>query len=1040
MGSYYLKGKKGDIVSPLIFKRLREIDFKKAIVVTPEDDEELIKELDLLFKLAGEKVKILSYPERDNPPKSEVLEDSRVQSERIKALIGILKEEKAIIVSSLSSLLERIISKKDLISTSIELALGKEFPFEELLEKLSSLGYEREDIVVEKGKYAVRGGIVDFFPPDREKPIRVEFFGDEVVDLRYFDPATQRSTGRIDSIKIFTFKDVDPSKGNESLIFDYLDEDTKVFLVDCLYALSKAERFYERGKELLEDPSHIMDSLRNFELYAIGVDPPFSVDDEISYNVEELPSGIKVIPYLKEKAVEGFSIYAVSPEKDLCKKLLSFLKRKGIASKGIVGEFFRGFSSEEDMICIVTFKNIFGHHVRKRRAPRPRDIFDFRSLKEGSPVVHYDHGIGIYRGIVGMEVNGVKTDFVLLEYAEGDKLYVPVYHLEKLQRYSGDGKVKIDRLGSKRWSILKKRTKESLKKILRELVELYAIREVTKGFRFSIPEEEYYEFVRGFPYEETPDQERAIEEVLMDMASDKPMDRLVCGDVGFGKTEVAMRAAFVAAMNGKQVAVLVPTTILAEQHYINFKERFKDFPIVIEMLSRFRTKAEQKRIIEKLKRGEIDIIIGTHRLLQKDVSFKNLGLLIIDEEQRFGVSSKEKLRELRKNVDTLVLTATPIPRTLQQSLSGLKKLSIILTPPPNRKTVKTIITRFDEEIVKEAIEREVERGGQVYFVHNDIETIYGMERVLKKLVPDVRIEVAHGKMKEKDLERIMLGFFKGEVDLLLCTTIVENGLDVPNANTMIINHAERFGLAQLYQLRGRIGRSDVRSYAYLLLPKEADIPKSAIKRLKILKEYEDLGSGYYIAMKDLEMRGCGNLLGKAQWGKIGEMGIEMYLRILDEAVREIKGEVREEVEAEIDLGIPAYIPESYISSPSDKFEIYRRMSAVSSEDEVEDLIRELRDRFGPPPKEVFALAEILKLKLLARDLLVEKLIRKEDKLILKFHEKTPVNVDRFLSFISKNNCWSIKDPYSAVFQMDKNCTLGEIYRELRNLRDFILQN
>ena len=1042
MVKVHLKGGKGAPLSPMLFNKLKT-GFDLSVVVLPEEDEEVRKELFLLFRiLLGERIDILSFPEWEEIP-GEVFEDERARSERIKALYRIALGKKLVLFTTLTALSQKTVEKKELLETCVEIKRGREYGFDRLLEELSSLGYRREDLVVEKGTFAVRGGIVDFFPPDRNLPIRVEFFGDEVVDLRSFDPSTQRSKGRLDSVRIITFKELDSNAPAEGSPLEHIKGRNAIFfLVDPLFSLSRAELFVERARkkgisDKVLDPGDVLEEIKDgFNVFIIGADPPFSVDGEEDVPVEGLPSGGALIKFLKEKSAEGFKIYAVSPEESFCRKMLVFLRRKGVFGKGIVGELSTGFSMEDERVVFVSFKDIFGHRIRKRQRPKLYNIIDYRSLKEGDLVAHYDHGIGIYRGIVNLEVDGIKTDFVLLEYAEGDKLYVPIYHLDKIQPYGGE-EARIDRLGSKRWEILKRRTKETLKKILRELVDLYATREVVKGFSFSIPEEEYYEFVKRFPYEETPDQERAIEEVLEDMASERPMDRLICGDVGFGKTEVAMRAAFVAAMCGKQVAVLVPTTILAEQHYLNFKERFKDFPIVVEMLSRFRTKAEQKRVIEGLKEGKVDIVIGTHRLLQSDVSFKNLGLLIIDEEQRFGVKAKERLRELRKNVDTLTLSATPIPRTLQHALSGIKKLSVILTPPPNRKSVKTIIARFDEDLIKEAIEREVERGGQVYFIHNDIDSIYGMEKLLRRLVPDVSIAVAHGKMKERELEKVMLDFFKGDVDVLLCTTIVENGLDVPNANTLIVNHAERFGLAQLYQLRGRVGRSNVKSYAYLLLPREGDVPKEAIKRLKTLKEYEDLGSGYYIAMKDLEMRGCGNLLGKAQWGRVGEMGVETYMKILEEAVSEIKGVAEIKVDTEVDLGVPAYIPESYMESPRDKLEVYKRLSSMVHEDEVEDLLRELRDRFGPPPKEVVALLELVKIKILGKRMGLEKVRRKDSNLFLVFSPKALVDVERLFSFISKNKSWSFKDQNSLVFEMGGKLSINDIYGEIKRLFEAI---
>ncbi len=1041
MGVYTLKGINHPPEIALAVKAFKTLEFEVGIVVLPEEDPRLENEVSLLLKLLGEReAGVVTFPEPESVRSKEILESEKVLLDRTRALSLILSGKKLILLTTLPSICYGVPPRESFEKGWVELKVGAQVDMDDLTAKLSSSGYERDGIVVRKGCFAKRGGILDIFPPDREKPVRLEFFGDEVVDIREFDPETQRSTSRIQHLKLL----IEPrSKGN-STIFDFLKgKKVGFFFVDPLISLSRAEGTIKRDDLPLDSEKILEVASETLPTYLIGAGLSSWDGDELVLPVEGLPKRGELPSFLMEKSSMGYTTVVVSPNELFVKKMLLFLKKKGIAAKGILGELSRGFSLPEEKLIFLGFKDIFGHNIRTQPRPRKSSIIDYRTLKEGEPVVHYDHGIGIYRGIKTLDAGKTKADFVVLEYAQGDMLYVPVYHLEKLQRFTGEREnLKIDRLGSKRWLTLKKKTKESLRKILRELVELYASRKVVEGYRFSIPEEEYYSFVSSFPFEETPDQERAIEDVLSDMMEASPMDRIICGDVGFGKTEVAMRAAFIATMNGKQVAILAPTTILVEQHYLNFKERFKNYPVVIEMLSRFRSKSEQKKVIEGLKKGSIDIVIGTHRLLQDDVEFKDLGLLIIDEEQRFGVKAKEKIREMKKNVDTLTLTATPIPRTLQHALSGLKKMSLILTPPPERKSIKTIIARFDENLIKDAITFELNRGGQVYFVHNNIETIHSIKELLERLVPKAKIGVAHGKMKEKELESVMISFFKGELDVLVSTTIVENGLDVPKANTMIINRADTFGLAQLYQLRGRIGRSGTKAYAYLIIPRDEVMKEKALERLKTLKEFEELGSGYHIAMKDLEMRGCGNLLGKAQWGKINELGIEMYLKMLEEVVEEIKGKkLQEEVAATIDLGIPSYIPDSYIQDPTDKFEVYKRLSSASSEDEVTNILKELRDRFGPVPEEVLALSETVKMKITAKKLMVESIIRKGKEIIIKFHEKTPVNPEAIMRFVSENSStWKIRDAYSLSMFMENPMTLADIRKELERFAKFTLES
>ncbi|RLA95851.1 MAG: transcription-repair coupling factor, partial [Deltaproteobacteria bacterium] len=653
----------------------------------------------------------------------------------------------------------------------------------------------------------------------------------------------------------------------------------------------------------------------------------------------------------------------------------------------VVGELSGGFILPEEGLVFISEEEVFGEKGRVAKAPRPSapPLSSFEDLEVGDYLVHVDYGIGLYRGLSRIEFEGEKKEFLLIEYEGGDRLYVPIERLDLVHKYFGprEEPPRLDRLGSASWRRAKRRAKRAAEEIARELIEIYAARKAFEGFAFSPRDAYYQEFEATFPYEETPDQWQAIEDVMRDMESPRPMDRLICGDVGFGKTEVAIRAAFKAVMDGKQVALLVPTTVLAQQHYQTFSARFQGYPIVVEMLSRFRSPRRQKEILEGLREGKVDVVIGTHRLLQKDVRFRDLGLLIIDEEQRFGVAHKERLKELKKTVDCLTLTATPIPRTLQMSLVGIREMSLISTPPPARQTISTRVLPFDPRIVREAIIKEVRRGGQVFFVHNRVKEIQEVARRLQELVPEVRIGIAHGQMRERELERVMLRFVRGEIDLLVCTSIIESGLDIPNANTIIINRADRFGLADLYQLRGRVGRSAKKAYAYLLVPPRKELTASSAKRLRAIQELSELGSGFRLALRDLEIRGAGNLLGHRQSGHIAEVGLELYNALLEEAIRELKGEeVPKKPTPEIHIPIEAYIPEEYVEEEAQRLGLYKRLSLVEGEEELEELKEEIRDRFGPPPAEVRNLFEVIELKIWLQRYRVQRLEMKAGELRL----------------------------------------------------------
>ncbi|MFP5213478.1 MAG: transcription-repair coupling factor, partial [Acidobacteriota bacterium] len=792
--------------------------------------------------------------------------------------------------------------------------------------------------------------------------------------------------------------------------------------------------------ELFEPPDELFDKTSKFQnMSANSLSERYEkVFDMGARGHEELTLAVKshshkerllepVADQLREWGEESIRSFVVCGHKEQARRFADLLAGYGLEAafsdfdfgeesfdsreaKVLTGSLERGFFWPAEHLSVMSEEEIFGRKPRRRRPKETVSglfLSSFQDLHLGDYVVHVDHGIGVYRELVHLDVRGIESDFLLLEYQDGDKLYVPVDKLQKVQKYLGvEGQEpRVDKLGGKSWENAKKKARESAERIAEELLALYAQREVNDGFRFSQPDSYFQEFETTFSYEETPDQIRAIEDVLEDMASPKPMDRLICGDVGYGKTEVAIRAAFKAVMDGKQVAMLVPTTILAEQHYQSFKERFESFPVEVASLSRFKTPAQQKQVIEGLKKGTVDVVIGTHRLLQKDMAFKDLGLLIIDEEHRFGVKHKEKLKQLRASVDVLTLTATPIPRTLHMSLAGIRDLSTIETPPQDRHAIDTYVGKYEDLIVKEAIVRELQRNGQVFFVHNHVQSIYKMASALGGLVPEARVAVAHGQMGERDLEKVMFDFIGRKVDVLVCTTIIESGLDIPAANTIIINRADRFGLAQIYQLRGRVGRSSEQAYAYLLIPGEHLISRDAQKRLRALMDFSELGAGFRIALNDLQIRGGGTILGSSQSGHIAAVGYELYLELLERTIQGMKGgksEEAETVDPEISVPVSAFLPDGFIPDTDQRLLAYKRLATLSTEEDVQDLAGEWRDRYGPFPDSVKNLVLLAKLRLLLKRFGIARLDGESDLLTLQF--ASPFDIRLLASFLDEKKC------------------------------------
>lgn len=786
-----------------------------------------------------------------------------------------------------------------------------------------------------------------------------------------------------------------------------------VFLQEGSLAPPSCEHLFPFKTETNEDLRREMSTL--FTIQKEGTEAsPFSILLRQVLKWQEKGMGIFIVchtPGQAERLRDLLSHYEVACQFERERGFRQTLEEPQEKIILLTGSLSSGFRNPEEGWALLTEEEIFGERRRLRerkiRSALPQGggaFSSYQELHENDFIVHVDYGVGLYRGLRHLKIGMVGNDYLLLEYLDGDKLYVPVDRLNLIHRYIGSdgGSLRLDRLGSQAWQRAKKKAGAAASEMVKELLDLYAARQVFQGHSFPPVDQFYREFEATFEYEETPDQTKAIEEVMKDMGNPKPMDRLICGEVGYGKTEVAIRAAYRTVMNGKQVAILVPTTVLAQQHHQTFRERFRTYPVVIEAISRFKTPREQKEILRRLGEGKVDILIGTHRLLQRDVVFHDLGLVVVDEEHRFGVTHKEKLKQLRKVVDVITLTATPIPRTLQMALSGLRDLTLIQTAPENRLSIRTSVIRYDDEAIRKAVEREFQRGGQVFFVHPRIQTIYALANHLKRLIPEASLAVAHGQMKGSELEKVMLRFVRKEYNLLVSTNIIESGLDIPTANTILINHAEKFGLADLHQLRGRVGRGSHQAYAYLLIPGDLTLSRDALKRLRAIQELSELGSGFKLAVHDLEIRGAGNLLGPSQSGHIAAIGFELYTQLMERAVRELKGEeMTEEITPEMHFHLPAFIPETYVEDPGERLSLYRRLSFSRSEREVDLFREELVDRFGRIPLEVEHLLEVIKVKILLTRLSIKKLEETPSQLVLAFDPTTRVSPKKVVELIGR---------------------------------------
>lgn len=991
-----------------------------CIIVTHQAAQAEQTFADLQAFLPGDRV--FYFPAQDIMPYAVDARSQEIIARRLAVLERLNSGKISVVVAPVEALLSKLMPCNEFAERSIQLQIGGQVNRDALLKMLVDYGYERVDQVEGTGQFAARGGILDIFPLNREHPVRMELFGDDIDSLREFTVANQRSNESLESIVILPAKESLPSK-LYSTLFDYTSSDTLIYLEEPARLRETVVQFHKEHtevKRLIVPWDRILDTARARRVHYVTLLPQnvagAQIDEITGFTAKTIASFHKQIPLLIEELrhwnEQEFQVLISTTTIERAKAMQDLLLEQGLVSQvwtrkpkdlssagiHIFPAFLSaGFELPAAGLVWLTEGDVFGKQKKKRifRAASGEAILHFRDLKIGDYVVHVNHGIGKYVGVETLIVDGMHKDYFLLRYAGDDKLYIPTDQVHLLQKYIGTegAPPKLHKLGGAEWGKQKSRAKASVQELAQELIRLYAERQALEGYAFGPDTPWQKEFEDAFPYEETPDQLKAIEEIKRDMENHKSMDRLLCGDVGFGKTEVAMRAAFKAVMDGKQVAVLVPTTILAQQHHQSFTKRMQGFPVNIDMISRFRTEKEQQETLIKVAAGQIDILIGTHRMIQSDLAFKDLGLLIVDEEQRFGVMQKERLKSWQKNVDVLTLTATPIPRTLHMSLVGVRDMSILETPPEDRYPVQTYVLEFNPAVVREALRREMQRGGQVYFVYNRVQTIDKAMQLVQELFPEAKVVVGHGQMSEDRLEKVMVSFYEGESDVLVSTSIVENGLDIPNVNTLIVYDADHFGLSQLYQLRGRVGRSDRLAYAYFTYRKDKILTEVAEKRLQAIKEFTELGAGFKIAMRDLEIRGAGNLLGAEQSGLMMNVGFEMYCRLLEEAVNEVKHVPSKPPipEPTIDIAVEAYIADTYIGDGMQKIEMYQRIAQTRSDEEMCEIYDEMIDRFGDMPQAVHNLLMVARIRNLARRLAMQSVQQAKDRIMLNFTAQSEVD-------------------------------------------------
>lgn len=1029
------------------------------------------------------------YPAKDLLFYQADIRSKELVSQRMQVIQAVLKGEPITVVASFDAFMDALLPKEMIKSRVIKICSDETLNLDELSVKLAQCGYDREIEVAGPGQFAVRGGILDVYPLTEELPVRIELWGDEVDSIRTFDPETQRSIEKLDEVEVFPATEFPEEEEKRVSFLDYFEKENTILFLDEPVRLKEKgegveEEFLEAQKRRAQSGYEVADSeavlfttqeiMRKMNEYssvgfqALDMRCP-GLNIRASYNLQTK----NVDPYnrsfelltqdLKKMKRNQSRVILLSGSRTRARRLAEDLRDYNLSSfysedmdrevepgeiMTAYGYIAEGYEYPLLNFVVISETDIFGKKKKKKRRTtyEGRKIQSFSELKPGDYVVHENHGLGIYQGIEKIEVDKISKDYMKISYAKGGNLYIPATQLDLIQKYAGSDskKPKLNRLGTQEWTKTKAKVRGAVKEIAKDLVELYAARQNQDGFVYGEDTVWQKEFEEMFPYEETEDQLLAINAVKKDMESHKIMDRLICGDVGYGKTEIAIRAAFKAVQENKQVVYLVPTTILAQQHYNTFCQRMKDFPVRVDLMCRFRTPAQQRDTIQNLKRGLVDIVVGTHRVLSDDIEYKDLGLLIIDEEQRFGVQHKEKIKKLKKNVDVLTLTATPISRTLHMSLIGIRDMSVLEEAPQDRLPIQTYVMEYNDEMVREAIERECARNGQVYYVYNRVEDIAEVTAHIQKLVPELNVSFAHGQMKEHELEKIMYDFINGDIDVLVSTTIIETGLDISNVNTMIIHDADRLGLSQLYQLRGRVGRSGRMAYAFLLYRKDKLLKEIAEKRLAAIREFTDLGSGFKIAMRDLEIRGAGNLLGAEQHGHMEAVGYDMYCKMLNEAVKHLKGELSEEdtFTTALDVNVDAYIPDSYIPNEYHKLDIYKRIAAIESEEEMDDMIEELIDRFGDIPKKVELLLEVARLKNLAHQAYVTEVTQKGVTYTFRMYEKAKIHVERIPDLLKQfpedlSFKADISDP-KFIYQRKKKTKRGEVENPIEVVKKVLI--
>lgn len=1030
-------GLKGSSVAFIIAESFRTTS-KTALIIVPDKEKAAYIYNDLQALLPEKN--LLFYPESHRIPYHiEKTTNSNIQ-ERAEVLSLLSNENfKGIMVTHPSALAEKITTKNQLAKNTLQIKRNEKLSIDFISDFLSSYNFNHVDFVFEPGQYSIRGGIIDIYSYANEFPFRLELFGDEVESIKTFDPATQLSNTKHEFVTIIPNINSEQLIETRGTVFDFFKENDLVYIEDRKFAVDTIAEFFHKAEDTYVNLQSEIKQLPPDQLYITPADlktalEKFSViefgnnitktENAIRFNQSPQPSFNKnfemLIGNLKENKAKGYKNYFLTDNSKQANRLFTIfddlLAKEHRTHESLIEyqslNIHEGFIDHDLKIACYTDHQIFERYHRfrlketKQKTAQSITLKEILSLSPGDFVTHIDHGIGRFGGLHKLTVNNKTQEVVRLVYKDNDILYVSIHSLHRISKYSGkEGNVpRIDKLGSTTWATLKQKTKRNVKELAYDLIKLYAKRKSQPGHAF--PKDNYlqHELEASFIYEDTPDQIKVTADVKRDMQKPHPMDRLVCGDVGFGKTEIAIRAAFKAVCDGKQVAIMVPTTILAYQHYSTFKERLKDFPCNVDYINRFRSAKDQKEIIEKLAQGKIDIVIGTHRLVSKEVKFKDLGLMIIDEEQKFGVGIKDKLKLIRTTIDTLTLTATPIPRTLQFSLMGARDLSVISTPPPNRYPVQTELNVYSEELIRDAVSYELKRGGQVFFVHNKVQNIGEIAGMIQRLVPDARVGVGHGQMDGDKLEEVMLNFMEGNYDVLVATTIIESGLDISNANTIIINDAQNFGLSDLHQMRGRVGRSNKKAFCYLLAPPQVSLTNEARKRLKAIVDFSDLGSGFQIAMRDLDIRGAGNLLGGEQSGFINDMGFDTYMKILNEAVGELKEEkwykeISEEEkedqdksvfsrqfvkETVIDTDLQLLIPDYYVENLTERLVLYRELDNITKEEELKKFEENLRDRFGPVPGEAIELINVVRFRWKAMSLGFEKVTLKGSKMLAYF--------------------------------------------------------